>query len=79
MKTLEELLKMKVEVKMQNGEVVSASPEFMVAVQGIFEVGTHIIIHPMNHDGDTLDLLVKDNTISPWWPDMQKSERVSGA
>lgn len=68
MKTLQELLQIKVKSENFNGEEVEVSPDFRIAVQGIYEYGIHIIVHPMNHNGDTLDLLVKGNTLSPVYP-----------
>jgi len=65
MKTLETLLKMKIETKDFTGAKVEISPDFRIAVQSINENGVHIIVHPLNHNGDTLDLLVKGNTLSP--------------
>ena len=65
MKTLQELLEMKVTIKNNEGDVSPEfSPDFRVAVQAIHEDGVHIIIHPMNHNGDTIDFLVRGNTLS---------------
>jgi len=64
MKTLQELLEMKVQSEGINGSV-EITPDFRVAVQGIHEYGVHIIVHPMGHNGDTLDFIVKGNTITP--------------
>jgi len=65
MKTLEELLKMKVKTENFKGEEVEITPDFRIAVQSTHVDGTHIIVHPLNHNGDTLDFVVKDNTLYP--------------
>ena len=65
MKTLQELLEMKVTTNNSEGDTSPEfSPDFRVAVQAIHEDGVHIIIHPMNHNGDTLDFLVRGNNLS---------------
>lgn len=65
MKTLQELLEMKVTTKNSEGDTFPEfSPDFRVAVQAIHEDGVHVIIHPMSHNGETLDLMVRGNTIS---------------
>ena len=72
MKTLQELLEMKVTTTNIDGDTYidggdtspEFSPDFRVAVQAIHEDGVHVIIHPMNHNGETLDLMVRGNTIS---------------
>lgn len=65
MKTLQELLEMKVQIEGTNGPV-EITPNFRVAVQGITESGgIHIIIHPSGYDGETLDFTVKGNTLIP--------------
>ena len=65
MKTLQELLEMKVTTKNSEGYTSPEfSPDFRVAVQAIHGDGVHIIIHPMNHNGDTMDLMVRGNDIS---------------
>ena len=65
MKTLQQLLEMKVKSEDMNGEEIEITPDFRMAVQGIHEEGIHVIVHPMGHNGDTLDLLVKGNCLSP--------------
>lgn len=61
MKTLQELLEMKVD---DLGAVFT--PDFRVAVQGEGPGGgIHIIIHPMGYDGDTLDFVVVGNELTP--------------
>lgn len=62
---LEDLLNMKVESEDKDGKKVEVSPEFRVAVQNIGPNGTHIIIHPNGHNGDTLDFLVNANNLIP--------------
>lgn len=65
MKTLQELLEMKVTTKNSEGDTSPEfSPDFRVAVQAIHEDGVHIIIHPMYHNGDTLDFIVRGNLLS---------------
>ena len=65
MKTLQELLEMKVTTTNLDGATSPEfSPDFRVAVQAIHEDGVHIIVHPMNHNGDTLDFLVRGNILS---------------
>lgn len=65
MKTLQELLEIKVQSEGLNGPV-EITPDFRVAVQGVTESGgIHIIIHPSGHNGDTLDFTVKGNTLIP--------------
>ena len=65
MKTLQELLETKVTSKNIDGDTSPEfSPDFRVAVQAIHDDGVHIIIHPMSHNGETLDLMVRGNTIS---------------
>lgn len=63
---LQELLKMKVKSQDHQGNEVEISPEFRVAVQSVYSDGSvHIIIHPNGHNGETLDFLVKGNTLHP--------------
>ena len=62
MKTLEQLLEMKVETR--NG--IKFTPDFRIAVQENKRGCTHIIIHPAGHNGDTLDFLVKGNALTPF-------------
>jgi hypothetical protein len=57
--TLEELLKQK--YKIDGREI---QPDFRVAVQAERTDGVHIIIHPMNTSGTTLDFLVKGNELT---------------
>jgi len=65
MKTLQELLEMKVTTKNNEGDTSPEfSPDFLVAVQAIHEDGVHIIIHPMDHNGDTLDFIVRGNIMT---------------
>ena len=64
--TLEELLRMKVEVNDINERPILASPEFRVAVQGISAKGVHFIIHPNGYDGVALDLVAQGNNIKVW-------------
>lgn len=65
MKTLEELLKMKVTTTASDGNTTPEfSPDFRLAVQNIHHDGVHIIIHPFGHNGDTLDFFVRGNQLS---------------
>ena len=59
MKTLEELLRMR--IRTRNG--IEFTPDFRLAVQSEKEGGTHVIVHPLGHDGDTLDFIVKGNEL----------------
>lgn len=65
MKTLQNLLSMKVTSEDASGNTVEVTPNFRVAVQSTSKEGTHIIVHPIDHNGDTLDLLVNGNTLTP--------------
>lgn len=56
--TLEDLLKTK--VKIDDKEI---TPEFRVAVQSETDKGIHFIIHPIGHNGTTLDFIVKGNEL----------------
>lgn len=65
MKTLEELLRMKVTINTTDGNTTPEfSPDFRVAVQNIHHDGVHIIVHPLGHNGETLDLFVRGNQLS---------------
>lgn len=59
MKTLEDLLRMKVQI---NGS--KASPDFRVAVQCESESGVQVIVHALGHNSDTLALLVHGDEIT---------------
>ena len=63
--TLEQLLNMEVDAKDKDQNPIKITPEFRVAVQEKRDDGVRIIIHPMDHNGDTLDLIVKGNTLTP--------------
>jgi hypothetical protein len=62
LKTLEKMLRTKVKVKGLNGDV-EITPNFRVAVQSATNSRVHFIIHPLNHNGDTLDFLVQGNDL----------------
>lgn len=66
MKTLEDLLRVKVQSEDKDGNPIEVSPDFSVAVQRADPSGdgVHIVIHPHGHNGDTLDLLVNGDHIS---------------
>lgn len=61
--TLEDLLRMEVDVQSCNGEMLKMSPEFRVAVQRKKDDRIHFMIHPANYDGDTLDFVVQGNEL----------------
>ncbi len=65
MKTLEDLLRLKVDHEMWDGVVVPVTPDFRVSVQDESSSGVRIIVHPIDHNGDTLDLLIKGNKAYP--------------
>ena len=62
MKTLEELLKMKVHARNDT----EFTPDFRVAVQSEKDGGQHIVIHPLGHAGDSLNFIVKGNKLIPY-------------
>ena len=65
MVTLEQLLSMEIQsISPVTGEDINFPPEFRVAVQEKTPNGVRVIIHAMNHDSDTLDLLIKDNSVT---------------
>ena len=59
--TLEQLLRMKVET--ESG--VEYSPDFRVAVQSENHESVRIIVHANGHSSETLDFIVKGNSIIP--------------
>lgn len=63
--TLENLLRTQVESKDFEGTDIKVSPDFRVSVQQIFpsSYGVYIIVHPLNHNGKTLDLVVDGNKV----------------
>lgn len=65
--TLEDLLRMTVPVGpgCVAPEGTPMSPDFRVAVQHIGGDGVHIIVHPMGHNGETLDFVVSGNKLEP--------------
>ena len=65
MRTLEQLLKMTVAAKDKDGNPIEITPEFRVAVQGHRCGGVHILVHPMDHNGATLDFIVVGDTLTP--------------
>lgn len=60
----DELLEMKVIGQDKDGNDIELSPEFRIAIQGKKMGGIHIIVHPIGHNGDTLDFIVKGNTFT---------------
>lgn len=62
MRTLEQLIQLK--IKSRNG--TEFTPDFRISVQDKKESGTHIIVHPLGHAGDTLDFLVTGNKLTPF-------------
>lgn len=64
MYNLEDLLKMKIKGESPvTGEDIEYSPDFRLAVQDEKAGGTHIIVHPYGHDGNTLDFIVRGNNL----------------
>ena len=60
--TLQDLLKTKVTI----GNNENCTPDFRIAVQGNGPGGsTHVIVHAMDHNSETLDLFVTGNKITP--------------
>ncbi len=59
--TLEDLLRMKVPAKDKDQNDIQMSPDFRVAVQRENDQGVHFIIHPIDHNGETIDFVVKGN------------------
>lgn len=62
---LEQLLRMTVPVPAGcvAPEGTPMSPDFRVAVQEVTEEGVRIIVHAYGHDSETLDILVRGNTL----------------
>ena len=62
---LEQLLRMTVPVPAGcvTPEGTPMSPEFRVSVQEVRDDGVRVIIHAFGHDSETLDLLVRGNTL----------------
>ena len=56
--TLFDLLNMEIESENKDGDKVMVPPEFLLKVQTKTENGIHAIIHPLNHGGITIDLLI---------------------
>ena len=70
--TLEDLLRMQVEFP--NGK--SGAPDFRIAVQETGDQGVRVIIHPIGHNGQTLDRWVKGDAVTPVkWPPAQEQPR----
>lgn len=63
--TLEQLLRMTVPVGpgCVAPEGTPMSPDFRIAVQEITADGVRVIVHPMGHNGETLDLNVVGDTV----------------
>lgn len=60
--TLEDLLRKPVE---ESG--IGFIPDFRVAVQTTeFHNGVHITIHPNGYNGETLDFIVRGNSLEPF-------------
>lgn len=66
MTTLEDLLRMKVDIGMVD-KTKNVTPPFRVAVQDVKAKpdGVHFMIHPNGYDGETLDFIVKGNELIP--------------
>ena len=66
MKTLEDLLRMTVKGRSAvTQQEINYPPQFRVSVQNIRDGGVHFIIHADGHNSDTLDFIVKGNTLVP--------------
>lgn len=66
--TLQELLQTKIvtsDARAETNEPIGFIPDFRVAVQKNIDGGTHFIIHPFGHSGETLDFVVEGNNITP--------------
>lgn len=63
--TLQKLLETLVEGADKDGNPVQYSPDFRVAVQQVKDGGLHFIIHPQDHNGETLDFIVRGNELEP--------------
>lgn len=63
--TLENLLRMTVSAKDEDGNNINITPYFRVAVQYIKGEGVYFIIHPDGCSGEKLDFLVKGNVLRP--------------
>lgn len=65
--TLEDLLRVTVDVysPVQKAEV-AVLPDHVVSVQSFKDGGVHFIIHPNGYDGETLDFIVRGNTLEQY-------------
>lgn len=61
--TLEDLLRMTVKSTDKDDNEIDITPEFRVSVQRIKDDRIHFIIHPMDHDGETIDFVVQGNEL----------------
>lgn len=61
--SLEDLLRMKYQSSDHAGRGIKVSPQFVVKVQGEEEGGIHFIIHADGHNSETLDFIVKGDSI----------------
>ena len=59
--TFEELLKTKIKI-----DDIEIQPDFRVVVQAETDQGVHVIIHPLNYSGNTLDFLVNGNELKEY-------------
>lgn len=62
--SLEQLINSKVEVEF-DGEQTSIVPDLRIAKQKELAFGVHVIVHPAEHSGTTLDFVVCGNTCAP--------------
>lgn len=63
--TLEDLLRATIKSSDKDGNEIEVVPDFRVAVQAVRSNGVHFIIHPNEHNGETLDFVATGNEIEP--------------
>lgn len=61
--TLEELLRKRVIHKHKDGQESPIIPDFRIAVQELQKKFIRVLIHPLNYNGDTMDLIIRGNEI----------------
>lgn len=76
--TFEELLRTKHTTKNINDEEINVTPDYRIAVQEETEEGVRIIVHPMDYNGETLDLIVKGNEVKDAFSDISESNGSKG-
>ncbi len=65
MVTLEKLLNMTIDGYDKDNNPNHITPDFRLIVQSGNHDGVKILIHPIGFNGETLDFVVKDNTLIP--------------